>query len=234
MELILVRHGQPAWTTPEGRGRNDPGLTALGHTQARLVAARLADPGDEPAPGPVDRLFASPAVRAAETAAPIAEALVLPLETRDWLWELRNPESWEGSPIEDIEAAFEHIRGRSLAEMWEGFPGGEPIKDFHQRVIDGLHDLLGDLAVTPSAEEGLWDVGDGAPERLVAVAHGGTNSTVIAHLLGLSPEPWEWERFAMGHASVAVLRTTPLAGAHLWSLRLLGDAGHLAMGDRTI
>lgn len=32
------------------------------------------------------------------------------------------------------------------------------------------------------------------------MAHGGTNSTVIAHLLGVEKEPWDWHRFAMGHA----------------------------------
>jgi hypothetical protein len=55
----------------------------------------------------------------------------------------------------------------------------------------------------------------------------------IAHLLGAAPEPWEWDRFAMGHASVAVLATTPMAGHHIWSLRALGDANHLPLDDRT-
>ena len=49
MELILVRHGQPAWDDGAGRNRNDPGLTARGHAQALAVATRLADHGDEPA-----------------------------------------------------------------------------------------------------------------------------------------------------------------------------------------
>ena len=75
MELILVRHGQPAWTTPDGKGRNDPGLTDLGHDQAKRAADRLADTEDLPGRGDVDRLFVSPAVRAQETAAPIAAAL---------------------------------------------------------------------------------------------------------------------------------------------------------------
>jgi broad specificity phosphatase PhoE len=42
--------------------------------------------------------------------------------------------------------------------------------------------------------------------RLLLVAHAGTNSVVLGHLLGLSPEPWEWERFASAHASITVLR----------------------------
>lgn len=233
MELILVRHGQPAWATPDGRGRNDPGLTDHGHAQAEQVAARLADHEDQPALGPVDRLFASPAVRAAETAEPISAALGLPIETRDWLWELRNPPDWEGSPIAEIDAAFQSVRARPLAEMWDGLPGGEPIRDFHERIVGGVQGLLAELNVRPAADDGLWDVGTAAPERVVAVAHGGTNSTIVAHLLGIAPEPWEYDRFRMGHASVAVLMTVPQAGAHLWSLQALGDAAHLPVAHRT-
>jgi len=239
MELILVRHGQPAWVTPDGRGRNDPGLTELGHAQAKEAAARLADTEDLPGRGDVDRLYVSPAVRAQETAAPIAEALRLPIETHDWLWELRNPEAWEGIPIEEIDAAFATLNARSREEWWEGHWGGESLRDFHVRITTGLRGLLADLGIVPSDDEGLWDLepggaaASGQVDRIVAVAHGGTNSTIIAHLLGVPPQPWEWDRFSMGHASVAVLALTPIAGHHIWSLRSLGDATHLAVDDRT-
>ncbi|QXC60415.1 histidine phosphatase family protein [Aquihabitans sp. G128] len=237
MELILVRHGQPAWATPEGKGRNDPGLTDLGHAQAARVGERLADTEDLPGRGDVDRLFVSPAVRAQETAAPIAATLDLPIETHEWLWELRNPPAWEGAPIEEIEQRFADLQRQGREAWWEGHEGGESLRDFHQRVTTGLRGLLADLGVTPAAEPGLWDLAppaDGpAADRIVAVAHGGTNSTIIAHLLGAAPEPWEWDRFSMGHASVALLTTTPMAGAHIWSLRALGDANHLPVPDRT-
>lgn len=233
MELILVRHGQPAWSTPDGRGVNDPGLTPLGHAQAAAVAARLGDHGDAPAAGPVDRLFISPAVRAQETAAPIGPALGVAGETRGWLTELRSAPEWDGQPIEEVEARFIEIRGRSRAAMWDGIEGAEPFRDFHERVIGGVRSLLVELGITPAAEDGLWDVGPAAPQRVVLVAHAGTNSTIIAHLLGIEPQPWELDRFAMGHASVAVLTTTDCAGAHLWSLRALGDANHLPLLDRT-
>ncbi|WP_421121037.1 histidine phosphatase family protein [Aquihabitans daechungensis] len=239
MELILVRHGQPAWVTPDGKGRNDPGLTDLGHAQAKEAAARLADTEDLPGRGDVDRLYVSPAVRAQETAAPISEALRLPIETHEWLWELRNPDSWEGVPIEEIDQAFRSLNARSREEWWDGHEGGETLRDFHARVTTGLRSLLADLGVTPADEPGLWDVdgarpaSDGSVDRVVAVAHGGTNSTIIAHLLGTAPEPWDWDRFSMGHASVALLVLTPMAGHHIWSLRSLGDAAHLAVDDRT-
>ncbi|HEX2574749.1 MAG TPA: histidine phosphatase family protein, partial [Aquihabitans sp.] len=217
MELILVRHGEPAWEL-EGRGRNDPNLTERGHSQATAMARRLADPADHPAPGRVERLIVSPAQRAQETAAPVAEALAMEAETEPWLLEIQNPPEFEGSPIEDIQEVFQTARTRPRAEAWDGLPGGEPVGDFHERVTRGLLGWLADQGVTPTEEPGLWEVADGAPERVVAVAHAGTNSTIIARLLDVAHQPWDWDRFAMGHASVAVLTTVPMAGAHLWSL----------------
>ena len=236
MELILVRHGEPAWVSPDGRNRNDPELTERGHEQARRAAARLADTEDLPGRGDVDRLFVSPAARAQQTAAPIAAALALQPETHDWLVELKSPATWEGAPIEQIQEAFAALAPRPREQWWEGHEGGESLRAFHERVTTGLRALLGDLGVTPAAD-GLWDVAgpaaDGTVDRIVAVAHGGTNSAIISHLLGAAPEPWEWDRFAMGHASVAVLATTAMAGHHIWSLRALGDANHLPLDDRT-
>ncbi len=239
MELILVRHAQPAWVTPDGKGRNDPGLTDLGHAQAKLVADRLGSSEQLPGRGDVDRLFASPAVRAQETVAPISATLGLPVETHEWLWELRNPSAWEGAPIEVVQDAFSRIQGQGREAWWGGHEGGESMRDFHVRVTTGLRGMLAGFGVTPVAgEEGLWDVGPPADQpgldRVVAVAHGGTNSMIIAHLLGAPPEPWEWERFCMGHASVAVLSTVSVAGHYIWSLRALGDANHLAIDDRTV
>lgn len=234
MELILVRHGQPAWTTPTGLGRNDPMLTARGHAQAAMAAQRLSDTEEDPGRGDVDHLFVSPAVRAQETAAPIAAALGLPIDTRDWLWELRNPPEWEGSPIEAIETAFAALQGRSREEWWEGHPGGESLRDFRERVTTGITDTLAEMGITRSDEPGLWDVVESpAHDRAVVVAHGGTNGMIISHLLGVATEPWEWDRFSMGHASIALLATRPVAGHHIWSLRSIGDSNHLPMQDRT-
>lgn len=232
MELILVRHGQPAWSL-EGRGRNDPDLTERGHGQALAVAGRLADPDVGPAYGPVDQLIVSPARRSQQTAAPVAEALDLPVVTEPWLLEIRNPPDFEGSPIEDIQEAYESARTRTREEAWDGLPGGEPVRDFHARITAGLRAWLSEQGVRPTGADDLWEVDPSAPGRVVAVAHAGTNSTIVAHLLGVAPQPWDWDRFAMGHASVAVLSTTAIAGSHIWSLRALGDGTHLPVPDRT-
>lgn len=232
MELVLIRHGEPEWVV-DGRNRNDPALTARGRAQAERAARRVADPELEPADGPVDHLLVSPARRAQETAAPLAEALGMEPVTHDWLLELQMPSGWDDCPIEVVHEAFSQQRDWPRERWWDGVDGAESLRDFNHRVCSGLEATLAALGVTPHAEHGLWEVGADAPERVVAVAHGGTNSTLVAHLLGVEKEPWDWERFRMGHASVAVLCTTPIAGAAIWSLRGLGDAGHLPRDDRT-
>lgn len=235
MELILVRHGEPAWVDDTGRGHNDPGLTDRGREQAGLAAERLAATDDDPEWGDLDRVFASPAVRAQETAAPIATALGLPVETQEWLWEIRNPPQWEGAPIEEVQEAFAQQRAADRQWLWDGFPGGESPRDFHRRNRDGLIGFLAEFDVTPTEDPVLWDDQSGpSGDRVVIVAHGGTNSMIICHLLGVEAQPWSWEHFTMGHASVARLVTQPMAGAHIWSLRALGDATHISVPDRTI
>lgn len=231
MELVLVRHGQPRWVV-DGRNRNDPELTERGHEQAGRVAVRLADPTLDPLDGPADHLIVSPALRAAETAAPIAKSLGIEAVTYNWLLELNMPDAWDDSPIEVVEQAFAEQRNKPRSDWWDGLPGAETMHEFHERVAGGINLTLAEWGVE-SLGDNLWHVGDEAPERVVAVAHGGTNSTLVAHLLGVEKEPWDWYRFPMGHASVAVLRTQRIAGAAIWSLTALGDATHLPSQDRT-
>ena len=226
-----MRHGQPRWVV-EGRNVNDPELTERGHLQAERLAKRLADPSADPLDGPADHLLVSPARRAAETAAPIASTLGVGPDTNDWLLEVRMPDEWNDQPIEVVEAAFAAQRDKPRTEWWDGLAGAEPMADFHNRVSGGIDATLSSWGVEPLGDN-LWRVDPDAPQRVVAVAHGGTNSTLVAHLLGVEKEPWDWHRFAMGHASVAVLRTQPLAGAAIWSLTALGDAAHLDRSDRT-
>jgi probable phosphoglycerate mutase len=104
-------------------------------------------------------------------------------------------------------------------------PGGESFRDFHARVTIGLTAELESLGVTRRSD-GLWEVAPDVPE-IAMVAHAGTNSVVLGHLLGLEPEPWEWERFASDHTSVTRLRSIPIAGGHIFSLQVFSDVSHL-------
>ena len=69
--------------------------------------------------------------------------------------------------------------------------------------------------------------------RIALIAHAGTNSVTISHLLGLQPTPWEWERFVLGHASISRLVALELGDGYTFSLTKLSDVEHLLADDRT-
>lgn len=228
MEIVLVRHGQPAWVGPDDVAVNDPGLTELGRRQARAVAQRLAA-----LEGPTE-LFSSEARRSRETAEPVAEATGLTPRVEPWIHEIRFPAEWDGTPAQEVGRLLRDSRWRTREQWWEGVEGGESFADFHERVTDGLERLLADYGVTrhPDDPDHLWSVPEDVP-RLLLVAHAGTNSIVLGHLLGLDPMPWEWERFASNHASVTILDTTRIATASIWSLQLFSGAAHLGPDELT-
>ncbi len=227
VQLIFVRHGQPEWVR-DGRSSNDPPLTELGRLQAEAAAAHLAASAT-----PSTELVVSPLRRAIETAAPIAEALGLTPTVEPWLAEIAGPEWWDGSPAEEVEEMFRTARHRALDELWEGLPGGESFRAFHARVTEGVEGFLdrrGAARVTPEPPQ--WRFPE-PTRRIVVVAHAGTNATVIGHLLGIPPVPWEWERFVTLHASLSELHPIEVGGASAYSLVRLSDVGHLDPADRT-
>ncbi len=218
MELVLLRHAQPEWDRQD-IAQVDPGLTDIGREQARLTAERLADEH-------FDHVLVSTARRAQQTASPVRPALpAVPTQDREWLHEIHMPDSWQGTPSEEVTRALRDARFRPRSEWWDGMPGGETFNDFHSRVTIGLSSELAQIGLQ-RGYDGLWQVPDAAP-RILCIAHAGTNSIVLGHLLGLEPEPWEWERFASDHASLTVLRTIRIAQGHIFSLQTFSDVAHL-------
>lgn len=219
MEIVFIRHAQPAWVA-DGLGVGNPGLTDLGRLQAVETAARLADDGDW------DELLVSPLARAGETAAPIAEAIGLTPSFVDDLIEMITPD-WEGTPIDQVYAIFQEQRHRPFEEWWEGLPGGESFSAFHDRVSGAMLTILNDRGVVGRPEPHLWDMPED-PGRILIVAHGGTDAVALGYLLGLDPMPWEWERFKSPHASISRIEATPLAGAHILTLTSFAEVNHLS------
>jgi broad specificity phosphatase PhoE len=132
MWLTLIRHAEPAYVV-DGVAWTDPSLTERGLRQARLVGERVARWN-------VDEIWVSSMVRARETAEPIAELAGLEPQVMDWLREIRNPPEWDGSPADEIEEFFAQSGERSVDELWDGAPGGESFRDFHQRIRGGLEE----------------------------------------------------------------------------------------------
>jgi broad specificity phosphatase PhoE len=218
MDILLVRHAQPQWDK-DAISSVDPGLTRRGVEQAELLAERMLHER-------VELLLVSTARRAQETARPVrARQSGVPTEDRAWLHEIRMPDHWDGTPADEVNRALSEARQRPRDLWWDGMPGGESFRDFHARVTIGLTAELEELGVV-RRDDGLWEVTTSVPE-ITMVAHAGTNSVVLGHLLGLEPEPWEWERFASDHASITRLRSTRIADGHIFSLQVFSDVSHL-------
>ena len=224
MEIILVRHGEPAWT-PGNKVDNNPELTARGHAQAEALARRQW--------GEIDELWVSPLVRARQTMEPVERAFGRQAEVVPWLEEIRNPEEWHGRPAESFYDLFHEHNLSPRERLWEGLPGGEPVLEFHHRVVTGLQETLAShgLARVDPDYPHLWD--QAASKRILWVAHGGTNAVSIGHLLGADPTPWEWSRFDSAHTAVAVLRTVIVSTAHAFGLHAFVYVSHLAPDDIT-
>lgn len=227
MDIVFIRHGQPQWSI-DGLSQVDPHLTELGHKQAKLAASRIAS--DEKVP--VRELIVSSALRSQQTAEPMAQATGLTINTIHDLREIEMPD-WEGVTEEAVIEIFRTTRHRSPEEWWDGLPGGESFRDFHDRITSALDSLLAERGITRDADDpSLWHVSSEI-ERIVIVAHGGTNSVSLAHLMGSPPSPWAWEQYVLFHASFARVKFIPLAGAHVPSLRTFNDQDHIPVELRS-
>jgi len=224
VEIVFVRHGQPEWVR-EGLNQENPPLTELGHAQAAAMGATL---GDEH----FDEVFCSPLVRARQTAAPLFEALGRDEQIAPWLEEIGDP-AWQGTPAEKAQAAYEEIMARPVDDRWHGLEGGESIRDFTARIRSGGAEFWAERGVTRTdAELPIWQIAEPG-KRIALVAHIGTNSVAIGHLLGLEPTPFEWDRFVLGHASISRLEALPVHDGFHFSLTKLSDVEHLGSDQRT-
>lgn len=224
MEIVLIRHGQPEWVKDDLNVENPP-LTELGRRQAERMAEALA--GEH-----FDEVYASPLLRARQTAAPLFAALGRSEQIAPWLEEIRDP-SWHGTPAEKAQHAYEELRNRVAEERWDGLVDGESIREFTARIHAGATEFFGERGMVRSEVElPIWQITEPG-RRIALVAHAGTNSTTIAHLLGIPPTPWEWDRFALGHTSISRLEAMPLADGFTFSLTKLSDVEHLDPDQRT-
>lgn len=199
--LVLVRHGQTAWNKRERfRGRVDIPLDQTGHTQAELVARRLA--GESPAAA----VISSPLQRAAQTGRAIAAAQHIDLQTAEAL----------------VDIDFGRLSGLSPDEAQAQYP------DIYSAWITAPHALLfpkGESLARVRARfaDYLWPLAtsyDGT--RVIMVSHLAVCRVALCYLLQL-PESAFWQ-FDLDTASVSELR---LSRGQSVLLRL-NDTSHLA------
>jgi probable phosphoglycerate mutase len=152
VELLLIRHALPRRVDEgEGRGPADPDLASLGVQQAAALAEWLRT--DE-----VHALWSSPMRRARQTAAPVAEALGLPVVVDEGLSEF-DREALSYIPIEELKAAGDP-RWHQVPERPEHFVAG---------VVAAVERVV-------AAHPG---------QRVAVVCHGGVINAYCGHVLGI-------------------------------------------------
>lgn len=224
VEIVLIRHGQPEWVR-DGFNVVDPPLTDRGERQAKWLAEALA--GEH-----FDEVLVSPLLRARQTAAPVYRVLGMQERIDPWLEEIRDP-NWHGTPADYARKAYQELNARPIHQQWEGLTFGEPMRDFTARIHAGATAFLSARGIHRIDDElPFWSI-DVPDRRILIVAHAGTNSVFMCHLLGLQPTPWEWDRFVFGHASISRLEALRVFNGYTFSLTALSSLEHLPVGDRS-
>jgi broad specificity phosphatase PhoE len=230
LTLILTRHGQAAPGDLMLGGQLDLRLTPEGLEEAEALTRRLSGVR-------IDRIVASPMLRALETAQTIATGR--PVEVDERLREL-DYGRWESLTYAEIEARDPELRARWERDPSETHsPGGESGDDVASRALSFLVDLLAaELPVSKGAARGSPDPGGARgpiPEsqaeaegerRVLVVAHGTYNRILLCVALGVPVCDYR-RRFIQDRTNLTVLRyerdDTP-DGAQLI---LANDVGHL-------
>ncbi len=179
-----------------------------------------------------DEILVSPLCRARETADPLLKILDRDEVIAPWLEEVRDP-NWHGTPHEHAKRAYQELSARPTDQQWDGLAGGESIRDFTNRIHSGAAQFLTERGVERIEHEvALWNIPE-TGRRIALVAHAGTNSVTIGHLLGFAPTPWEWDRFVLGHASISRIEAIPVGDGFTFSLTSLSSLEHMPREHRT-
>lgn len=157
--FYFLRHGETDWNR-EGRyqGRSDIPLNAAGIAQAHAAAQRLAAAG-------IDRVVASPLIRAHRTAEIVAGQRALPIHTEGGLVE-RHFGSFEGLIIREVKARH-------------GIPLDQPSTAILPADADPWQEIFQRVPPVIARWLGLFP-----NETLLFVAHGGVFDALHLHLIG--------------------------------------------------
>ncbi len=240
LTLLLTRHGLTDPPNVMLGGQLDVPLTPEGRRQAEALARRLEGVR-------VDRIVASPMLRALETAQIVATGR--PIEVDERLREL-DYGRWEGLTYPEIDA-----RDPDLRQRWENdpashaSPGGESGNDVGERARGFLESLLREANAmggegeparqgTDGVRRSLRDPAGGgtghepAPDepetelRILVVAHGTFNRVLLAVALGVPVRDYR-RRLTQDRANLTVLQYERGGAPDEARLVLLNDVAHL-------
>jgi len=200
LELYLLRHGQTDFSR-ENRfcGAIDPPLNEVGMRMADAFGAAYARV-------PWTAIYASPRLRARQTAEALAHRVNVPIQIDDGLAEIEYGE-WEGMRHEEVQSKFPDAYAYWSADVASrGTPGGETAFAVAARAAPVLE------RVRSRHREG----------RLLFVSHKATIRILVCALLGMDVRLFR-DRLAQGVAAVTKFEMKK------WGAQLvqLGDLSHL-------
>jgi len=222
MRILFVRHGEPDY-------RNDC-LTEIGRVQAEQVAERLR--GE-----PIEELFASPLGRAQETARATARMLGLPIQTLDFMREIRwgsadgTPLFGDGHPWKCVDEMVS--RGIFLNRPdWrenEFFRNNLVLRDIDE-TERGTDDWLSSLGYVREGFAYRHTRGETEHRTVVLFSHGGSSCAAIGHILNL-PFPLMCAMFHLEFTGITILRFDRREGSlSVPCLELANDGRHIREG----
>ncbi len=198
MKLFLVRHGQTDLNKVRRyQGRIDVPLNETGIGQAQKLALRLSSE-------PFDKIYASPLVRAQETAKTIHNGRNIDIVSLPEL----------------VEMDFGKLEGKTYKEIIEIFPDWNPaVFDF---IFAGGENLESLAIRMQSFVDMLKELDDDS--NVLVVTHSGCLRIILCLLLDIDINKW-WQ-FKIDVASLTVVDNV-MQGA---VLTLLNDTSHLNGG----
>jgi alpha-ribazole phosphatase/probable phosphoglycerate mutase len=153
-------------------GWTDIPLSDRGRRQVACLARRM--PSE-----PASVLYASPLLRALETARPVAQVVGAEVRLEPGLREIHCGEV-DGWTVEEVRRRYPDLWAANLRQDDEGFrwPGGETYRELRERSLGALRRIA-------AAHPG---------ERVLVVTHAGVISQVLGCLRGINPARWECYR----------------------------------------
>ena len=218
MKLLLIRHGEPDYTTDT--------LTEVGAREAGILAERIA-------PMDIRAYYVSPLGRARATAKPTLEKAGRQAEVLDWLREFE-------VPVErpDVQGVI-RIPWDWLPQDWLADPrfldpdawkeneifrrGG--VGEAYDKITASFDALLAQYGYVRDGR--LYRVTKPNTDTLAFFCHLGLSCLLMSHLFNCSPMLL-WHNVAMAPSSVTTLVTEERrAGTAIFRATAIGDISHL-------
>ncbi len=188
VKLILIRHALPE-RVENCDGPADPGLTDVGHEQARRLAEWLRDEH-------IDHVASSPKRRAVETAQPLATQRDIEVEIVAGFSEIDGGSNTY-IPYEQMKRERHEIWRHLRSGRWKeaGFIDPQRFRDEVAAAFAG------------------WEA-EHRDQTVAVVAHSGTVNALVSHLLDIENVFF----FSVDYTGMSRLRRNVLGGMHVTSL----------------